>query len=409
MDHIPRRSVLRTTALAAATTALPHGASSYPHPVSGKLRLGLVGCGGRGTGAAAQALAADPGVVLTSVGDAFPEAIPRSLKHLGQPDLPQNNRFVGLDAFQQVIDSGIDVVILATPPGFRPQHLRAAVDKGLHVFLEKPVAVDIPGIHSVEESCRIAKAKGLSLVSGFCWRYDTARREAFARLHDGQIGQLQSIYATYYNSPVKPMSPESARPAGMPDDEWQLRNWMNFAHLSGDSFVEQAVHSIDKIAWATGDIPPLNAVGVGGRNTPNHAGNIFDHFHVVYEYPRGLRATMGSRQQIGCYNENADFLTGTRGELTIGKGPNPKITGENPWRFRGEHNSMYQAEHDHLFASIRAGTPVTDAPWMINSTATAILGRTAAYTGQKITWEKLLENSTALTPTDTLPVPGKTS
>ncbi len=406
MNPLHRRTILRSATFAAASIALPKSAEANPQPTTGKLRLGLVGCGGRGTGAAAQALAADPDVTLTAIGDAFPEAIPRALNHLNHPDLSQENRFVGLDAFQKVIDSGIDVIILATPPGFRPEHLRAAVEKGIHVFLEKPVAVDVPGLLSVEESCRIAKKKGLSLVSGFCWRYDTARREAFTRLHDGQIGKLQSVYATYYTGPVKPMPPATARPAGMPDAEWQLRNWMNFSYLSGDSLVEQAVHSVDKICWATGDIAPISAVGVGGRNVDNHEGNIFDHFQIVYEFPGGIRATMGSRQQTGCYNENADFLTGTTGELTIGKGPSPKITGKNQWRFRGEHNSMYQAEHDHLFQAIRSGKTVTDAPWMINSTAVAILGRTAAYTGKKITWEDFMKTGTALTP-GPMPIPGQ--
>ena len=204
--------------------------------------------------------------------------------------------FVGLDAYQKVIDSGVDVVLLATPPGFRPVHLKAAVDAGKHVFCEKPMATDAPGVRSVLESVKAAKEKNLSLVAGFCWRYEAARREFYQRIHEGAIGDIRAIYATYYAGPVKPMPPASERPAGMGDLEWQMRNWYNFTWLSGDGYVEQACHSVDKVAWAMKDQSPLKAVAVGGRQTPNNQGNIFDHMFVVYEFPDDVRAFVGQRQ-----------------------------------------------------------------------------------------------------------------
>ena len=193
--------------------------------------------------------------------------------------------FVGLDAYQKLIDSGVDVVLLATPPGFRPQHLRAAIEANKHVFCEKPVAVDAPGVRHVLETAKMAKEKNLSLVAGFCWRYSNYIQAAFDQIHNGAIGDIVSYYGTYYTSPVKPMPPESTRPAGMSDVEWQIRNWYNFVWTCGDGLVEQAIHTVDKVAWAFKDKPPVSCVAVGGRQTPNGIGNIYDHFEVNYLYP----------------------------------------------------------------------------------------------------------------------------
>ncbi|HYF35361.1 MAG TPA: Gfo/Idh/MocA family oxidoreductase, partial [Prosthecobacter sp.] len=234
------------------------------------LRVGLIGCGGRGTGAASQALGADYNTKLVAMADIDTKQIDGSIASLTQKfpdrvDIKEDKKFVGLDAYQKLIDSGVDVVLLATPPGFRPQHLTAAVDAGKHIFCEKPMAVDSVGYHVAMAAVNKAKEKKLNLVAGFCWRYSTSRQEAFKRLFDGQIGKISSIYGTYYTGPVKPMPPASGRAAGMSDVEWQLRNWYNFSWLSGDSLVEQAVHSVDKICWAMGDKPPMNCIGTGGR------------------------------------------------------------------------------------------------------------------------------------------------
>lgn len=390
------------------------------------LKVGLIGCGGRGTGAADQALHADKNVALTAMGDVFSNKLQQSLAELkkGNPDkvkVDPDHCFVGLDAFQKVIDSGVDVVILATPPAFRPQHLKAAVTAGKHIFCEKPVATDAPGIRSVLESVEEAKKKNLALVAGFCWRYNLAERALFKRVLDGEIGDLRVVYGTYYTGQVKPMPPLSERPAGMKDLEWQLHNWYNFGWLSGDSLVEQAVHAVDWMCWAMNDVPPLSALAVGGRQTPNETGNIFDHFEVNYEYPNGARGFIGSRQQPGCANSNNATIFGTKGTgYELGFGGMPYILGgKGDWKYSGHRPNMYQIEHNELFASIRNGKPINDGVRLAHSSMTAIMGRMAAYTGQVVTWEMALNSKEALVPADinwdmTLPiapmaVPGKTT
>ena len=265
------------------------------------------------------------------------------------------------------------------------------------------MAVDAPGLRSVMDSARIAKAKGTNLVCGFCWRYSTSRREVMDRVLGGDIGDVRSYYATYYTGPVKPMPLASSRPAGIGDVEWQVRNWYNFSWVGGDSVAEQAVHSIDKIAWAMGDQPPIAAVASGGRNRPNNEGNIFDHFNITYEYPNGVMAFLGSRQIPKCFNENGDYIIGSNGRCVIngGRVALENARGKEMWSFRSsKDNDMYQEEHDTLFGAIRKGEVVNDGEWMATSTMLAILGRTAAYTGQRITWEDALQSTTDLAPDD---------
>ncbi len=400
-----RRDFLKTSAIAGVALAAP---AILPGRLFGAgnsetLRIGLVGCGGRGSGAAAQALKADPDVVLTALGDAFPEPIQSGLKNLREqnPDkvkVTPEKCFAGLDAYQKVIDSGVDVVLLCSPPGFRPVHLEAAIKAGKHVFCEKPVATDAPGVRSVLESAKLAKGKNLSLVAGLCWRYEGARREFYKKIHDGAIGEIRCIYATYYTGQVKPMPPASERPKDMGDLEWQIRNWYNFTWLSGDGLVEQAVHSVDKISWAMKDQPPLKAVAVGGRQTPNPGGNIYDHMFVVYEYPDDVRAFLGQRQISNCVNDNSDYLTGTEGFGKIPGWQAPVIRGKETWRYRGEKTDMYQQEHNELFASIRSGNPLNNGSWMAQSTLMGIMARMAAYTGQEVSWEDALNSKEQLVP-----------
>lgn len=400
-----RRDFLKTSALVGGALAVP---AFLPKDLYGQekkdvLRVGLIGCGGRGSGAASQALNADPNVVLTALGDAFEDQVQRSLQGLQKqhPDkvkVTPEKCFSGLNAYQQVIDSGVDVVLLAAPPGFRPAHLKAAVEAGKHIFCEKPMATDAPGVRSVLESVEVAKAKKLSLVAGFCWRYELARREFYQRIHDGAIGDLRAVYATYYAGPVKPMPAPSERPADMGDLEWQLRNWYNFTWLSGDGYVEQACHSVDKVAWAFKDRPPLKAVAVGGRQTPNHQGNIFDHMFVVYEYPEEARAFVGQRQVGNTYSDNSDYLMGAAGFGKIQGWAAPHLKGREEWRYKGPKSDMYQNEHNELFASIRSGKPINDGEWMAHSTLMGIMGRMAAYTGQEITWEQALNSQENLVP-----------
>lgn len=369
------------------------------------IKVGLVGCGGRGSGAASQALHADDYAELSAVADIDQGHIDRCLNTLGKSKaigqrakVEKSNQFLGLNAFQQVIDSGVDVVLLATPPGFRPTHVAACVAAGKHVFCEKPVSTDVPGALSVMESIKQAGQKNLSVVSGFAWRHSNMVEESFQKIHDGAIGRLVAYYATYYTNPVKPMPPASTRPAGMSDVEWQIRNWYNFVWLSGDSIVEQAVHNIDKIAWAMHDEPPVSCVATGGRAVPAEGGNIYDHFAANYVFANGTRAFLDNRQSEGCYNDNSDYLLGSDGTCTIGRGSVPTIEGKNNWKWSGRPNDRYQREHDILFAAIRNNKPVNEGKRMTTSTLVALMGRISAYTGQQITWEQLLTSKERLYP-----------
>ena len=400
-----RREFLKLTAAASFAGGAVAGRA---HPVhaggNDLLRVGLIGCGGRGSGAAAQALQADNNVQLTAMGDLFEDRLQISLNSLktkqevvGKIDVPPERQFVGFDAFRDVIASGVDVVLLATPPHFRPAHLKAAVDAGIHVFAEKPVAVDAPGVRSVLATCRDAETKGLSIVSGLCLRYAYGFQDAAQRIHDGAIGDIQTLQANDYRGPIwiKPRQPNWT------DMHWQMRNWYYFTWLSGDFNVEQHVHFLDVCTWVMKDEYPVQAMGLGGRQqrTGSEYGNIYDHHSVVYEYANGAKLFSNCRQIPGCKNDISAHATGTRGKAMLREGRNGlTITNETKWTYEGERNSFYQTEHDRLFASIRNGTPINNGTYMAKSTLLAIMGRMATYTGQLITWDMAYNSRENLTP-----------
>jgi predicted dehydrogenase len=396
-----RRDILKVAAVAGTLAAIPE-----VHAAGGEvLRVGLVGCGGRGTGAATQALSSDPAIKLVAMADAFEDRLQESLSFLqgdskvgAKVDVPADRRFVGFGAFEKLIASGVDVVLLCTPPQFRPAHLRAAIEAGKHVFAEKPVAVDAPGVRSVLESCRAAKSKGLSVVSGLCLRYDTGFREGVRRIHDGAIGEVTTLLANDYRSGrwSKP------RQSGWSEMLYQMRNWYNFTWLSGDFNVEQHVHFLDVCAWAMKDQYPVKAVGMGGRQvlTEPEYGQIYDHFSVTYEYADGAKLFSNCRQQPGCKNDMSVQVLGTRGRADLSERRRGiRVRGQGgDWTFDGPKNEMYQAEHDELFAAIRAGKPLNNGEYMARSTLLAIMGRMAAYTGQEVTWEMALNSKEDLSP-----------
>ena len=401
-----RREFLKTaTGAIGGAMAVGFPAIISAQTVTNAIKVGLVGCGGRGTGAANQALHADDYAELHAMADIAQSQIDDSLATLGKIGkiaerlkVEKSRQFLGLDAYQQLINSGVDVVLLATPPGFRPVHLAACINANKHVFCEKPISTDAPGVRSVLQTAEEAKSRKLSLVAGFCWRYNNMLIDTFKQMSDGAIGRTVAYYATYYTNPVKPMPSAASRPAGMSDTEWQIRNWYNFVWLCGDSIVEQAVHSADKIAWAMGDNPPVSCVGVGGRDIASEGGNIYDHFEVNYIYPNGVRAFLANRQIEGCYNENADYILGTDGSCTIGRSPVTRIEGKTNWAWSGQKYDMYQREHDLLFASIRKHEPLNDGKRMATSTLLAMMGRMAAYTGQEVTWDQALNSQEKLFP-----------
>ena len=410
MTHTKPRSTSRRDFLRTASGVVGAGLASriaLPAVVSGaaasdRLRVGLVGCGGRGTGAANQALGADAGVELVALGDLFQQRIDQSLAALQKrwPEkvkVPADRCFLGFDAYQKVIDSDIDVVLLTTPPGFRPRHLRAAIAAGRHAFIEITAAVDAPGVRSVLESAELARKKNLGILSGFCWRYNQRHRGAVEQIRKGAIGEIRAVYSTYLRGDLSHKY-HGQREPGMTDVEWQIRDWYDYSWLSGDvTILASGGHSVDKMSWWLDDVMPLKAVAVGSRVYPTD-GNTFDNGYVAYEYPGGVRGFLGCRSQPGCYNENADYIIGAEGTCTIGRGPVPVIEGKENWRYTGVMNNMYQTEHDEFFASIRASKPINDGVWMAHSTLMAIMGRMAAYTGKEITWDEALASQETLVP-----------
>jgi predicted dehydrogenase len=338
------------------------------------------------------------------MGDTFRDRLDASLASLRQAgdlapkiDVPGARQFVGWNAYREVIGSGVDVVLLCTSPHFRPLHLRAAIGANKHVFAEKPVAVDGPGVRSILATCEEARRRRLSVVSGLCWRYDNGMRETFRRIHDGGVGDIVALQCVYNtNTPWV-----RQRREGWTDMEWQMRNWPFFTWLSGDFNTEQHVHSLDKMAWAMREQYPVRAVGTGGRQvrTAPQFGHIYDHFAVVYEYSSGVKCFSYCRQQEGCATEVKDYIMGTNGRCDV---MDHIITGRNPWRYpaaRARRDpSMYQVEHDELFRSIRNGQPINNGEYMAKSTLMAIQGRMAAYTGQIVTWEQALNSTEDLSP-----------
>jgi predicted dehydrogenase len=397
-----RREFLKASSAAAAagTLVVPnvHAAGSDV------LRIGLIGCGGRGTGAAGQALKADANVQLVAVGDAFEDRWKESLATLrkdpqiaAKVTVQPDHCFTGFDAYKHVIAAS-DVVLLTTPPHFRPLHLKAAVAAGKHVFAEKPVAVDAPGVRSVLDTCAAARKKGLSVVSGLCLRYDNGFKETARRVHAGAVGDVVALQANDYRGRiwVKPRKP------GWTDMYWQMRNWYYFTWLSGDFNVEQHVHFLDVCAWAMKNTYPERAVGLGGRQvrTGPEYGQIYDHFSVVYEYANGAKLFSNCRQQPGCANDMSAHVLGTKGRARFkeGEGGLTVETAHSHWHYDGPTNEMYQTEHDELFASIRHGKPINNGEYMAKSTLLAIMARMAAYTGQVITWDMAMNSQEDLTP-----------
>ena len=411
--EISRRQFTKVTGLATIGSII--STNSIWASNSNTLKVGLIGCGGRGTGAAEQALNADPNVVLYAMADAFSDSLEESYNSLKKKfsekvQVADNKKFVGLDAYQKLIDSDVDVVLLATPPCFRPEHLEAAVNAGKHIFCEKPFAVDAPGLRKVMMAAKKAKDKNLSLVSGFCWRYHSPKRATFGRVLDGQIGNILAAEATYNTSELW----YKDRKHGWSDMEYKLRNWLYYNWLSGDHIIEQAIHSIDMLSWAMGDEAPVNISGNGGRQkrTDEKFGNVFDHFGIIYEYASGTKAYVFCRQQTGTTPSYAVELTGTDGRCIVDcRTGLHEIKGKNPWKYDDDTKftdanayketkvkNMYQQEHDELFASIRASKPMNDGEWATRSNLMAMAGRMAAYSGETISYEQALSSMDVLFP-----------
>lgn len=406
-------------ALAAATLAT--GAAREARAAEGGdvLRVGLIGCGGRGGGAAREALLADPNTKLVALGDTFRDQAEMTLKKFKGSDLDKqvavddDHIFVGFDAYKKVIDA-CDVVVLATTPAFRPVQLRAAIESGKHVFCEKPIAVDAVGVRHVMETCKMAREKKLNLVSGLCYRYENAKRDTIQRIHDGAIGEVLNIQTTYNTGALW----HKGREDKWSDVEYMIRNWLYFDWLSGDHINEQHIHSLDKMMWVMGDVPPAKATSSGGRvqRVEEKYGNIYDHFNTVYEWDNGVKGFSSCRQWASSSTDVSDHIIGTTGAAEL---QSHTITprGGTAWKHeKQEDDNMYQNEHNALFQSIRSGGVIVN-DYMCTSTLVAIMGRMAAYTGKTLTWDQVLNSTLNLVP-DTLewgpmtmnpiPMPGET-
>jgi predicted dehydrogenase len=397
-----RRDFLKSTAIAGGAMAAASLMSRAYAGGDDTIRVGWIGCGGRGTGAVLNALLADKNVKLVAAGDAFKDRLDNGLKVIEsnakvkeKVDVVPEKQFVGFDAYKQVIDSGVDVVLLTTPPHFRPIHLKYAVEKGKHAFCEKPVAVDAPGIRSVIESCEEAKKKKLSVVSGLCWRYDLGTGELAQHVQDGGIGEIKAVQTCYNGGDLW----SKDRQDGWSDMEYQLRNWLYYTWLSGDMIVEQNVHNLDRISWYLKGEYPIKATSLGGRQvrTDPKFGHIYDHFATVFEYASGAKVFNYCRQQAGTTAENGDYLYGSKGNA-VWTWNGSTVTGEKPATFKNNLAHGYQREHDVLFESIRKGEPVNNGEYMAKSSLMGIMGRMSAYTGQALTWEQVLNSKEDLAP-----------
>jgi predicted dehydrogenase len=421
-QNLDRRDFVRAVGLAATVPTIVSAAPTILGSRLGRedvINVGLIGCGGRGSGAAVNALEAGPDVRIHAMGDLFPDRLQSSLGNLrtrdeARVDVPESRQFTGFDAFKKVIGTDCDVVILATPPGFRPQHFAAAVEAGKHVFMEKPVAVDATGIRTVMEAAAAANDRKLSVVAGTQRRHEQCYLEAMERLHRGDIGRLLAARCYWNMGSLWNVAAEPDRS----EAENQIRNWLYYTWLSGDHIVEQHVHNLDAINWAF-QSPPTEVFGVGGRQsrTSDEYGHIFDHFGLEYRYPDDRFAMSMCRQQAGTDGRVEEVITGADGTATLTSG-RAVLTGPNAWRFKGPQRSPYVQEHMDLQASIRGtGDYLNEGQRIAESTLTAIMGREAAYTGKVITFEEALNSDQDLMPdladftdmpTPPVPIPGQT-
>lgn len=396
-----KQTVAATTGILASTLPLDAMSNVYDNK---KLKLALIGCGGRGSGAAVQALTADDKVELYAMADAFRDRIDSSLNGIKEHfdgskniDVKEKNMFTGFDAYKKAIDL-CDVVILTTPPGFRPLHFEYAINNDKHVFMEKPLATDAPGIRKVLEVAKIAKDKKLNVVVGLQRHYQDKYITLYNKVVNGDIGKIVSGQV-YWNDGgvwVKKRKPSQS------ELEYQMRNWYYFTWLCGDHILEQHIHNIDVANWFIGDYP-ISAQGMGGREVRNGIdhGQIFDHHFVEFTYANGAVISSQCRHQTGTASRVDEVFQGSNGSVVTGKGEMTDLSGNIKYKYPNKWNedpNPYQVEHDKLFQSIRNNEVINDVEYGAKSTMTAIMGRMATYTGKKITWDQAINSKEMLVP-----------
>lgn len=401
-----RRDFLKTSSTIAAAAALAPGVFAASDDT---LKLALIGCGGRGSGAASQALSTAGQIKLVAMADVFKDRLDDSYnnlksQHADRVDVPEENKFIGFDAYQHAI-AAADVVILATPPGFRPPLFEEAVRQGKHIFSEKPVAVDGPGVRKVLAAAQEAKNKNLKVAVGLQRHHQLGYQETIKRLHEGAIGDITSMRCYWNGDGVwtrarKDLEKQAGRP--LTEMEYQMRNWYYFVWLCGDHIVEQHIHNLDVINWVKQG-PPVRAWGMGGREVRKGSdhGEIFDHHFVEFEYADGSRCSSQCRHIPGCWDSVSEHVCGTMGSCDVsggkiwqGSSAYLKAVKKPAWQFSASAKDPYQQEHDDLFAAIRNDKPYNEMlEYGATSTMTAIMGRMATYSGKEITWEEALNSS----------------
>ncbi|MDP6478672.1 MAG: Gfo/Idh/MocA family oxidoreductase [Phycisphaerales bacterium] len=416
--NMDRRHFIGTSIAGIGATSLL-GSASF---VAGedRMRLGLIGCGGRGTGAAFNAASASPEIEIAAMADLFPDRLSGSRGHLAElgnrVSVSDEDCYVGWDAYERLLQRpDIDVVILATPPHFRPIHLEEAVKQGKHVFMEKPVAVDPAGVRKVIAAAKEADTKNLSIVAGTQRRHEACYLETMRRIRDGEIGEPIAARCYWNQGGLW----NHARKPDWSDMEWQLRNWLYFTWLSGDHITEQHVHNIDATNWALSG-HPIRCMGMGGRQsrTQPQYGHGYDHFAIDYEYPGGVHALSMARQADGSANRVEEVIQGTTGRSLTSSG-RAQIEGGSNWTFEGENPNPYVVEHQDLHASIRGEVPrLNEGERIAESTLTAIMGRMSAYSGKELSWDDALNSPLDMRPpayafmslpTPVVSIPGRTS
>ena len=396
-----KQTVAATTGILASTLPLDAMSNVYDNK---KLKLALIGCGGRGSGAAVQALTADDKVELYAMADAFRDRIDSSLNGIKEHfdgskniDVKEKNMFTGFDAYKKAIDL-CDVVILTTPPGFRPLHFEYAINNDKHVFMEKPLATDAPGIRKVLEVAKIAKDKKLNVVVGLQRHYQDKYITLYNKVVNGDIGKIVSGQVYWNDGGVWVQK----RKPSQSELEYQMRNWYYFTWLCGDHILEQHIHNIDVANWFIGDYP-ISAQGMGGREVRNGIdhGQIFDHHFVEFTYASGAVISSQCRHQTGTASRVDEVFQGSNGSVVTGKGEMTDLSGNIKYKYPNKWNedpNPYQVEHDKLFQSIRNNEVINDVEYGAKSTMTAIMGRMATYTGKKITWDQAINSKEMLVP-----------
>lgn len=396
-----KQTAAATTGILASTLPLDAMSNVYDNK---KLKLALIGCGGRGSGAAVQALTADDKVELYAMADAFRDRIDSSLNGIKEHfdgskniDVKEKNMFTGFDAYKKAIDL-CDVVILTTPPGFRPLHFEYAINNDKHVFMEKPLATDAPGIRKVLEVAKIAKEKKLNVVVGLQRHYQDKYITLYNKVVNGDIGKIVSGQVYWNDGGVW----VKKRKSSQSELEYQMRNWYYFTWLCGDHILEQHIHNIDVANWFVGDYP-ISAQGMGGREVRNGIdhGQIFDHHFVEFTYANGAVISSQCRHQTGTASRVDEVFQGSNGSVVTGKGEMTDLSGNIKYKYPNKWNedpNPYQVEHDKLFQSIRNNEVINDVEYGAKSTMTAIMGRMATYTGKKITWDQAINSKEMLVP-----------